>query len=295
MQTETLRTLAIPFLLAIKDKMTETFGLSVLDEKRLKNRIIYSVRGPDYICFSFKDNTLTPLHTSAPGKALVASLPEKKRAALLDKLTLDRLTPSTVTDRRTFEKQLALVRKKGYATDIAEEINCCHCGGVAIFDPSRKPIGALFVSGIDKRLQEKQLLICIRLLQETAKRIEEEVAKRFATERRTDAYSPCVAAALHALSKKNFSRVDYRALARSNHLSYSTLRTLFRSEIGITLGQYHLNLRIREAQRLLTKSSLSITDIAERLSFYDQKHLSAIFKKKVGLSPLAYRKQRSAP
>ena len=295
MRNETLRTLAIPFLLAVKDKMTETFGLSVLDEKRLKNRIIYSVRGPDYICFSFKDNTLTPLHTSAPGKALVASLPERKRAALLDKLSFDRLTPNTITDRRTFEKQLALIREKGYSTDIAEEINCCHCGGVAILDPGKKPVGALFVSGIDKRLQGKQLLACIRLLQGAAKRIEMEVAKRFVKEKRSGAYSPCVAAALHALAKKDFPHIDYVALARSNHLSYSTLRALFRTETGITLGQYHLNLRVKEVQRLLTRTSLSITDIADRLGFYDQKHLSAIFKKKVGLSPLAYRKQRSSP
>ncbi len=291
MRHETLKTLVLPHLLAIKERMTETFGLSVLDEKHLKNVILYSVHGPDYTCFSFKDRTATPLHTSAPGKALVANLPERRRRALLDRLTFERLTPKTITDRTTYEKRLALIRRVGYATDIAEEIDCCHCGGVVIRDPNGNPLGALWLSGIDKRLPSKHLRNQIRHLQEAAKRIEAEVARRATAERRPDGYSPCVAAALDALSHTDGCRIDYEALAHACHLSYSTLRTLFRREIGVTLGQYHLDLRIKDVQRLLAETPFSIAEIAGRLHFYDQKHLSAIFKKKIGLSPLAYRKQ----
>ena len=83
MRLETLKTLAIPHLLAIKDKMTETFGLSVLDEKRRKNRIVFSIRGPDYICFSFAENTLTPFAHFGTGKGFGRQLArkEKERAA----------------------------------------------------------------------------------------------------------------------------------------------------------------------------------------------------------------------
>lgn len=294
MHYETLKTLAAPILLGIRDKMTETYGLSVLDKKRLKNLIIYSVRGPDYICFSFKDKTATPLHTSAPGKALVAHLPEKQRAALIGKLTFDRLTPNTITDRAAFEKRLAHIRRVGYSTDIAEEISCCHCGGVVILDPDGHPAGALWLSGIDKRLTGKNLRAGIRHLQGAAKRIEAELARLAASRRPLSAHSPCVAAALGSLSKQVYGAVDYEALARSCHISYSTLRTAFRNETGTTLGQHHLNLRLQEVRRLLTQTSLSITEIASRLNFYDQKHLSSIFKKKAGLTPLAYRKQAAA-
>jgi len=54
---------------------------------------------------------------------------------------------------------------------------------------------------------------------------------------------------------------------------------------------FPMNLRIEEGQRLLTETSLSITDIARRVSFYGQKHLSALFKRNVGIPPLPYRKQ----
>jgi len=293
MRHETLKAIAIPFLLAIKDKMTETYGLSVFDAKHLKNLIIYSIRGPDYTCFSFKDKTATPLHTSAPGKTLVAFLPEKRRAALLRRLPLDRLTPNTITDRKRFEAHLAQIRKDGYATDLAEEISCCHCGGVPILAPDGTPVGALWLSGIDTRLRPKALLAGIRTLQSAARRIEAELARTLAATSRTEPLSPCVAFALKTLSKQLGVPIDYEALARNCHLSHSTLRTVFRKETGTTLGQYHLNLRLREAQRLLTRTALPITDIATRLNFYDQKHFSATFKRKTGLSPLAYRKQAS--
>ena len=291
MHYETLKTLAVPFLLAIKDKMAETYSLSVLDKKQRKNLIVFSIRGPDYICFSFADKTATPLHTSAPGKALVAFLPEKQRDALIGRLTFERLTPNTITDRATYEKRLAHIRRAGYATDIAEEIFCCHCGGVPILDPDGYPVGALWLSGVDKRLGPGPLRAGIRVLQGAAKKIEAEVAKLCVGKRAPAAYSPCVAAALDALSKRAAESVDYEALARSRHISYSTLRTAFRRETGMSLGQHHLSLRIREVQRLLTQTPLSITEIAARLNFYDQKHLSTIFRKKTGLSPLAFRKQ----
>jgi len=294
MRHDTLKAIAIPYLLAIQSRMTETFGLAVLDERRLKNRVIFSIRGPDYSCFSFKDGTETPLHTSAPGKALVAYLPDKRRGALLDRLSFERLTPNTITDRAAFEKRLALIRREGYATDLAEELTCCHCGGVALLDPNGNPVGALWLSGIDKRLREKTLIANIRHLQWAARHIERDLAKRPDPPRTVKARSPCVTAALAALRKEIGQSVDYAALARASRVSYSTLRTLFRKETGTSLGRHHLTLRLEEVQRLLTHSSLSVTAIAERTGFCDQKHLSALFKRKVGASPLAYRKRSAS-
>ena len=217
---------------------------------------------------------------------MVANLPEKKRNALLDRLSLDRLTPHTVTDRPTFEKRLALIRKAGYATDIAEEINCCHCGGVAILDPSGSPLGALWLSGIDKRLQEKQLLAQIRHLQTTAKLIESEVAHWLRVEKQSRAYSPCVAAALETLSRQPHRDIDYAALAKDNHLSYSTLRTLFRAETGVLAWTVPAGAANQRGPNVFWPRPRSLSPkLAARMNFYDQKHLSAIFKKKVGLSP----------
>lgn len=291
MQYETLKTIAIPFLLGIKEEMTETFGLSVLDEKQRKNLILYSIRGPEYSCFNITAMTRTPLHTSAPGKALVAFLPEKRRNALIAHLTFDRLTDNTITDRAAYEKRLALVRKQGYATDIAEELPYCHCGGVPILDSHKNTVAALWLSGVNTRLPPKTLLKNIRILESAAKKIESKLAIYLLDEQQNPPLSPCVVAALKILRERTCETIDYPTIAYECHVSYSTLRTFFQRETGITLGRYHMNLRVEKVQKLLTETDLTITDIAGKMGFYDQKHLSALFKRETGISPLQYRKQ----
>ncbi len=290
MRHEALRKLAAPFLRSIQCRMTETFGLSVLDEKRLKSVIVSHIRGPDYVCFAFEDGTATPLYTSAPGKAFVAALPDKRRDALLKRVRFKRLTPHTITDRRGFESEIARIRKAGYATDLSEEIEGCHCGGVAVLDAKRMPVAALWVSGIDKRLPSKKLLASIRRLQAAARRIEKELENAAAQRTARPHRTPCVAAACAKMAAHPQDPIDYAALAKAAGVSYSTLRTAFRAETGTTLGQYHLGLRIAKACRLL-RTGLAVTSVAERTGFCNQKHFSAIFKRKTGKSPLAYRMQ----
>ena len=295
MQYETLKTIATPFLLGIKGKMTETFGLSVLDEKQGKNLVLYSIRGPDYSCFNITPLTRTPLHTSAPGKALVAFLPEKQREEILARLTFEKLTDNTITDRPTYEKRLALVRERGYAVDMAEELPYCHCGGVPILDPEENSVAALWLSGVNTRLPPGALLENIRILSETARRIEGKLTLYLLEKKGNSHLSPCVAAALRIVNERVGETIDYPTLALDCHVSYSTLRTFFHKEVGITLGRYHMNLRIKKVQDLLTETDLSVTEIARSLGFYDQKRLSALFKRETGISPLQYRKRTAIP
>ena len=290
MRHETLKTLASPFLRAIKDKIPEAFGIAVIDEKRAVGVVLDSVVGPDRFCFNTAVGFTFPLHTSAPGKAFVAALPEKRRNALLNRLTFTRFTPNTITTRKAFEAEIAHVRAAGYATDLSEETEGGHCGGVAVLDPKGAPVAALWVTGMSKRLSNKSLLACVKHLQGAARLIEEALAKASAPARSGAARSPCVAAAVAALTAQPREPADYAGLAKACGVSYSTLRTAFRAETGTTLGQYHLGLRLDEARRLLVQTDLPITEIAERAGFCNQKHFSSLFKRKTGVAPFAYRR-----
>lgn len=290
MRHETLKTLAAPVLRAIKHKMPETFGIAVIDEKRAVGIVLDSVGGPDRFCYNIAVGLGFPLHTSAPGKAFIAALPEKRRNALVRRLTFRRFTPNTITTRGAFEAEVARIRSVGYATDFSEEIEGCHCGAVAVLDSRKTPVAALWVTGMAKRLPKRRLLACIRSLQETARHIEDGLISRAAPAGSGAARSPCVAAALAKLAARPCETADYPALAKSCGTSYSTLRAAFRAETGTTLGQYQLGLRLGAARRLLVQSDLSVTAIAERIGFCDQKHFSAIFKRKIGVTPFAYRK-----
>ena len=63
----------------------------------------------------------------------------------------------------------------------------------------------------------------------------------------------------------------------------------FKKEIGITLQEYLVRLRIREALRLLDNPNASITDIAFTVGFNDTSYFSRTFKKYMNYSPSEFR------
>lgn len=75
------------------------------------------------------------------------------------------------------------------------------------------------------------------------------------------------------------------------YLSYSYLAARFKSEIGMSMGQYHNNLRMKKACMLLQSTLLSVGEIANRLGFSDVLYFSKKFHVYSGLSPSDYRKQ----
>ncbi|XWW46628.1 chromate resistance protein [Fibrella sp. USSR17] len=60
---------------------------------------------------------------------------------------------------------------------------------------------------------------------------------------------------------------------------------------NLTFGEYIRKLRIEKAIQLLNESDHSLLDIAYLTGFSDQSHFTRVFKKIVGKSPLAYRKE----
>lgn len=75
--------------------------------------------------------------------------------------------------------------------------------------------------------------------------------------------------------------------------SRSYMSTEFNKFYGKSIRQYITELRIEDAKSLLVNSKLSVTEIAYSVGFTDSNYFSSIFKKAVGLSPLAYRRNYS--
>jgi AraC family transcriptional regulator len=65
---------------------------------------------------------------------------------------------------------------------------------------------------------------------------------------------------------------------------------LFKQSMGITLHQYILKCRVEKAKYLLQHSQLSVADIAIRVGFCDQSHLTRLFKRIVGVPPKQFLK-----
>lgn len=103
-------------------------------------------------------------------------------------------------------------------------------------------------------------------------------------------YSAVVEKALayiHANIRINLSASD---IANTLFVSVSTLRKLFKDEIGTNLGQYIDDLVFAESKTLLMEHTLSIDAISAQLGFCDRFYFSRRFKEKHGLTPAAYRR-----
>jgi AraC-like DNA-binding protein len=72
--------------------------------------------------------------------------------------------------------------------------------------------------------------------------------------------------------------------------SLSSIKRIFKKETGRSIIDYHNNIRIVEAKRLLKDSSTSIQEISDSLGFVNAGYFARSFKKREGISPSAYRK-----
>lgn len=69
----------------------------------------------------------------------------------------------------------------------------------------------------------------------------------------------------------------------------------FKKETGQTFIEYLTDVRLEEAEVLLTGSSMKIGQIAEQVGFQDARHFSRIFQQKKGVLPSTFRRTGSEP
>ena len=76
--------------------------------------------------------------------------------------------------------------------------------------------------------------------------------------------------------------------------SRSFMSTQFNRHLGTSIREYINLLRVEDAKILLAYSHLNVTEIAYSVGFTDSNYFSSVFKKIVGISPLAYRRSLCA-
>ncbi|WP_053374563.1 AraC family transcriptional regulator [Paenibacillus sp. FJAT-27812] len=79
-------------------------------------------------------------------------------------------------------------------------------------------------------------------------------------------------------------------LADQFFISSYYLSRMFKEMTGFTFSDYVILTRIKEAQRLLRETEISITDIAAAVGFDNFSHFGKTFKKIIRVSPREYRK-----
>lgn len=93
-----------------------------------------------------------PLHTSAPGKAMLAFLPRDEQDRIIEQLDFKKYTKNSITSRKGFLRVLEGVRQTGYSVDNCERLDGINCVGAPIFNFRKLPIASVWVTGPDFRL-----------------------------------------------------------------------------------------------------------------------------------------------
>jgi two-component system response regulator YesN len=85
--------------------------------------------------------------------------------------------------------------------------------------------------------------------------------------------------------------ITIKDLAGSLNMSISHLQHLLKKSGNLSFKEYLIRVRIDNAKKLLTGSGLNITEIAFASGFNDSNYFSTIFKQKVGVSPLEFKRK----
>lgn len=81
--------------------------------------------------------------------------------------------------------------------------------------------------------------------------------------------------------------VSLDELAEKVHLNKYQLIKNFKRAIGMSPHQFHIQSRVRRAQKLL-RGKTTILDVSMEMGFYDQSHFDKTFRKIVGVTPIEY-------
>ena len=152
---ETLIEKSLPHMRALRDRYGETVPLGILHG--IHGLVVESIPGTFSFRYVLEPGKQFHLHTSASGKAIIAFLPENEREELIQKIEYTTYNKRTINSRENFRTCLKEVKSKGYAMDLAEEIEGMHCVGAPIFNRRGYPIAAIWITGPHIRLSAQTL------------------------------------------------------------------------------------------------------------------------------------------
>jgi len=155
-----------------------------------------------------------------------------------------------------------------------------------------RELAELFLLKADSRSpSERAALLRISLFIADAKR---RFAERKYLQKRGGGNERCamrISAAAEYITISYSENASSEKLAALCHMSESQLRRNFISAYGKSPVEFRTATRVRVAKELLSKSSLTATEISERLGYCSPSDFSRAFKKETGISPSEYRKQ----
>lgn len=116
-----------------------------------------------------------PMYSCAPGKAVLATLPQAELEIFFKEVPLKQYTPTTLATRPALEANILQIRKQGYALDLAEGLEGIHCVGTAVLDEYSYPVAAITVMSPAFRVKAEHLHKLGKVCLEAAAKIQKRL------------------------------------------------------------------------------------------------------------------------
>ncbi|MCA0998498.1 HTH-type transcriptional regulator BhcR [Alloyangia pacifica] len=142
---------ARPILRALMEETGETANLGIVREASVL--FVSQVETHESIRAFFPPGTLSPLHASGIGKALLAEMAGERLEKLLAR-KMERFTVHTLAEPEALRADLAAIRARGYSIDAEEKNLGMRCIAAAVFDASGEAAAGISVSGPTIRMRE---------------------------------------------------------------------------------------------------------------------------------------------
>ncbi len=150
-----LRRDAHPFLECLMQETGETANLIILND----DEAVYldQAASPHLVRMFARIGHRVPLHSTGCGKVLLAFLDPSDRSRILRDKNLARITRYTITSAAKLLRELAEIRRRGYALDDRENDEDVRCIAGPVRDHTGAVIAALSISGPSSRITKERV------------------------------------------------------------------------------------------------------------------------------------------
>jgi IclR family transcriptional regulator, acetate operon repressor len=146
---------ARPFLRTLMQVTEETANLGVMRDGQVL--FLSQVETHHNIRAFFPPGSMSPMHASGIGKALLAQLPDKDVAGIIKTHKLPRFTDETLITAEALAADLQETRKRGYAFDKEEKNPGMRCIAAPVFDMHNEPVAGVSISGPSARIPDSRI------------------------------------------------------------------------------------------------------------------------------------------
>lgn len=102
---------------------------------------------------------------------------------------------------------------------------------------------------------------------------------------------PALGEAAEYIRRNISSKITIETLANDAGMSVSSFESKFKRAFGVSVYAYLIEIRIREATRLLVETNYSVAEIAEYCGYSNVFYFCLAFKKRTHLTPTQFRKE----